>query len=168
VPDILDMDRLAPGTLIVDDSSPHCFRVDRAARRIREQQDILFTEGGMLRAPQPMRQVIYVPAGLERHVPTLPAALFANYDAHHITGCVLSSLLTSKRPELTATLGLVSPHACFDHYRALENLGFQAARLHCEEYAVDEDAVREFRRQFGLAESEGTDRASTEAEVTVA
>src|SRR5262249_43540583 len=38
VPDILDVDRLAPGTLIVDDSTPHCFRPDRAARRLHERQ----------------------------------------------------------------------------------------------------------------------------------
>ena len=29
-PDILDVDRLQPGTLIVDDSAPHCFRSDKA------------------------------------------------------------------------------------------------------------------------------------------
>src|SRR5262249_53125217 len=68
VPDILDVDRLAPGTLLVDDSSPHCFRLDRAVRRLRERQDLLFTEGGLLRAPQPLRQVLYVPADLEQKV----------------------------------------------------------------------------------------------------
>jgi amino acid adenylation domain-containing protein len=65
VPDILDVDRLAPGTLLVDDSSPHCFPLDRAARRLRERRDILFTEGGMLRAPRRLQQVIYLPAELE-------------------------------------------------------------------------------------------------------
>src|SRR5262249_17446327 len=92
VPDILDVDRLAPGTLVVDDSSPHCFRLDRAVRRLREQGDLLFTEGGLLRAPQPLRQVLYVPADLERVV---PAEVLANYDPHHITGCVLSGLLSA-------------------------------------------------------------------------
>src|SRR5206468_5122106 len=80
VPDILDVDRLAPGTLMVDDSSPHCFRPDRAVRRLRERQDILFTEGGLLRAPEPLRQVIYLPAELEQAVQTVPAEIFANYD----------------------------------------------------------------------------------------
>src|SRR5262249_25243634 len=90
VPDILDVDRLAPGALLVDDSSPHCFRPDRAARRLRERQDVLFTEGGMLRAPHPLRQVIYVPAELEQVAQAVPAEVFANYDPHHITGCVFS------------------------------------------------------------------------------
>src|SRR5207237_573753 len=104
------------GTLLVDDSSPHCFRLDRAVRRLRERQDVLFTEGGMLRAPRPLRQLLYVPAELERFVRDVPAELFANYDPHHITGCVLSSLLSARRAELPPTVGLVGPGTCLDHY----------------------------------------------------
>jgi ubiquinone/menaquinone biosynthesis C-methylase UbiE/acyl carrier protein len=151
VPDILDVDRLAPGTLLVDDSSPHCFRLDRAARRLRDQHDFLFTEGGVLRAPQPLRQTIYVPAGLEQVMPAVPAELFANCDPHHITGCVLSGLLSARQADLPPTVGPVSPDACLDHCRALERLDFRAAGLHCEGYAVDGDSVREFRRRYGGA-----------------
>src|SRR5262249_62076345 len=93
VPDILDVDRLAPGTLLVDDSSPHCFRPDRAVRRLRERQDLLFTEGGMLRAATPLGHVIYIPEALERVVRDVPPDRFANYDSHRITGGVLSALL---------------------------------------------------------------------------
>jgi acyl carrier protein len=50
-PDILDADRLRPGTLVVDDSAPHCFRPDKAFRRLRDHGDLLFTEGGTLRRP---------------------------------------------------------------------------------------------------------------------
>lgn len=148
VPDILDVDRLAPGTLLVDDSSPHCFRVDRAVRRLHERQDILFTEGGMLRAPRPLRQVLYVPADLEQVMPTIPAEVISNYDPQHITGCVLSSVLSALRADLPPTLGLVGPQACLDHYQALEQLGFRAA-LHCEGCTLDKEGVRDFRRRFG-------------------
>jgi hypothetical protein len=110
VPDILDVDQLAPGTLLVDDSSPHCFRVDRTVRRLHERQDVLFTEGGMLRAPRPLRQVLYVPADLERIMPTIPAEVIGNYDPQHITGCVLSSLLSACRADLPPTVGLLGPH----------------------------------------------------------
>src|SRR5262249_30174091 len=121
----------------------------RAVRRLGERHDILFTEGGMLRAPSSLGQVLYLPADLERVIPAVPAELFSNYDAHHITGCVLSSLLSARRAELPPTLGLVGPETCLEHYQALERLGFQAAALHCEGFAPDEDAVRAFRRQFG-------------------
>src|SRR5262249_8272653 len=120
VPDILDVDRLAPGTLLVDDSSPHCFRPDRAARRPRQQQDIPCTAGGLLRAPRPLRQVIYVPADLENVFQSVPAEAFANYDPHHITGCVLSGLLSSRRADLPPTVGLAGLQACLAHYEAVE------------------------------------------------
>jgi hypothetical protein len=148
VPDILDVDQLAPGTLLVDDSSPHCFRVDRAVRRLRERQDVLFTEGGILGAPRPLRQVLYIPAELEQVMPTIPAEVIGNYDPRHITGCVLSSLLSARRADLPPTVGLVGPQVCLDHYQALERLGFQAA-LHCEGGTLDEEGVRDFRRRFG-------------------
>ena len=152
VPDILDVERLAPGALVVDDSSPHCFRTDRAIRRLRERRDLLFTEGGALRAPSPLRQVIYVPEGLERVVPSAPAELFAGHDPHHITGCVLSALLSARQVELPPTVGLVQPQSCLDHYRELERLGFRAAALHCETYRPDQELVRNVRRAFGQRE----------------
>jgi amino acid adenylation domain-containing protein len=149
VPDLLDVDRLAPGVLLVDDSSPHCFRLDRAIGRLRAQQDILFTEGGMLRAPQPLRQTIYVPADLEQVVQTIPAEVFANHDPHHITGCVLSALLSAQRTDLPATVGFPSLETCLAHYDAVTRLGFDAAALHCESFVPEARTVQEFRRQFG-------------------
>jgi hypothetical protein len=150
VPDILDADRLAPGTLLVDDSSPHCFRLDRAVHRLREQQDILFTEGGVLRAPQPLKQTIYVPPGLEQVAQTLPTDVFANYDPYHITGCVLSSLLSAQRTDdLPASVGLPGLNTCLAHYEVLRQLGFQAANLHCENFVPDERSIQDFRGRFG-------------------
>jgi hypothetical protein len=148
VPDILDVSQLAPGSLLVDDSSPHCFRLDRAFQRMREQQDILFTEGGMLRAPSPLKQTLYVPADLEQVLPVIPADVIGNYNPQYITGCVLSSLLSACRPDLPPTVGLVGPRVCLDHYQTLEQLGFQAA-LHCEGHSLDEAGVQGFRQQFG-------------------
>jgi amino acid adenylation domain-containing protein len=148
VPNILDVGRFEPGTLLVDDSSPHCFRVDRAVGRLREQQDFLFTEGGMLQAPRPLKQMLYVPAELEQVMPALPAEMIDNHNPQHITGCVLSSLLSAQRADLPPTIGLVEPRVCLDHYQALEQLGFRAA-LHCEGCTLDEDGVRDFRRRFG-------------------
>jgi predicted amino acid dehydrogenase len=149
VPDILDVDRLAPGTLLVDDSNPHCFRLDRAIRRLRERQDLLFTEGGMLRAAAPLGHVLYIPEALEQTARDLPADLFANYDPHHVMGCVLSGLLSARRPDLPPTVGLTVLRACQAHYEAVTSLGFRAAALHCENYALEEGAIRNFRRHFG-------------------
>jgi len=49
VPDVLDIEHLNPGTLIVDDSGPHCFSPAKAIQRFEAHEDILFTAGGVLR-----------------------------------------------------------------------------------------------------------------------
>jgi amino acid adenylation domain-containing protein len=46
VPNVLDVEQLGPGALIVDDSAPHCFTPERAIRRFEADGDILFTAGG--------------------------------------------------------------------------------------------------------------------------
>ena len=43
VPEVLDVRQIRPGTMIVDDSGPHCYSVPEAIRRLETEQDILFT-----------------------------------------------------------------------------------------------------------------------------
>lgn len=54
VPDVLDITRVHQGTVIVDDSAPHCFDVKLAIERAEAKADILFTEGGLLSSPAPL------------------------------------------------------------------------------------------------------------------
>src|SRR5262249_2157335 len=54
VPDVLDVSRLAPGTLLVDDSAPHCFSPQAAIKRFEQSGDIVFTEAGVVLAPEPI------------------------------------------------------------------------------------------------------------------
>jgi len=138
VPDILDIDRLKPGTLIVDDSGPHCFSPEQAIKRFEKHKDILFTEGGALHAPDPIETVIYLPQSMKRNMdedrwsdefkPTNPL---------NIMGCVMSSLLSSRFDNIQPTVGLPNLETCVQHYQGLERLGFQAADLHCEGYVLE-------------------------------
>ena len=106
-------------------------------------------KGGMLRRPSELRQVIYVPPELERVAHSMPASVFANYDPHHITGCVLSSLLSSPRSGLPPTVGLADLQTCLAHFDAITELGFQAAALHCDGFAPNVEIVQAFRQRFG-------------------
>jgi thioester reductase-like protein len=149
VPDILDVDRLAPGTLIVDDSAPHCFRTDAAIRRLRTRCDTLFTEGGTLWTPQPIRQTVYLPEQLEHLARALPRELLPLDDPRQITGCILSSLLSTRFPNLPPTVGLIEAKDASEHRRALAELNFQAAPLHCDHFTIDPATIGEFRDRFG-------------------
>ncbi len=149
-PDILDVDRLLPGTLIVDDSAPHCFRPDKAFRRLRARGDILFTEGGTLAAPPPLRQTVFLPPALELIAQSVPRDVLPIItDPTQITGCIISSLLSTRFPQLPPMVGLVDSPIALAHYEKLTELGFDAAPLHCESVILNGQIVAAFRARFG-------------------
>ncbi|MFB6526588.1 amino acid adenylation domain-containing protein [Streptomyces sp. NPDC056399] len=45
---LLDVSRLRPGTIVVDDSFPHCFDTTKALTRMRDRRDVLIVGGGLL------------------------------------------------------------------------------------------------------------------------
>lgn len=151
VPDILDIRTVAPGAIIVDDSGPHCFSTEMARARLEERGDILFSEGGFLRSPQPITSVVRLPRHIEQMVPQAQIdEYFLAHDPHHLTGCILSGLLSAQFPDVAPTLGaFIEPSISIHHYRTLEKLGFTAAALHCDAFAIAPERITAFRRRFG-------------------
>ena len=157
VPDVVDVDRLRPGTLIVDDSGPHCFAIDDARRRLHDAGDILFTEGGVLRTPQATSAVRYLPRVATRTASPEYLEWFAEYDPMHITGCILSGLLSARFEELEPTVGPIADDTCVRHHERLTRLGFQAGDLQCMGQLLPEESIRSFRERFRAAPGAGRD-----------
>jgi len=149
VPNVLDIAQLNPGTVIVDDSGPHCFDPDKAIQRFEAQEDILFTAGGVLRLPEPFQRTLYLPQRVQEQMPSAVLETMSKYNPLNIGGCVMSGLLTARYDNLKPTLGIVDDDSCNLHYQQLQRLGYQAARLHCRGYTLPEQAVRRFRKRFG-------------------
>ena len=147
VPSILDLKLLRSGTVIVDDSAPHCFDSETAMERIREQGDLLVTEGGLVKLPDPAPIIIYRPEFIEKALRS--ARLDQPFQATEITGCVLSALLNAADPSLPVTIGRVPMEASRRHYRKLEELGFQPAGLRCLGESIDDRIIESFRKRFG-------------------
>jgi hypothetical protein len=153
VPDVLEVDRLRPGTLVVDDSYPPAFPVEAAMRRLQAEADIFFSNAGMLRLPAPIHETVLVPAGAEELLARFGVDAYreeAVRDPYELTACVLSSLLTG-RPDgaFPPTVGLAGLPELMQHYHELEFLSIGPARPQCEKYFVPEEAVERFRRRFG-------------------
>ncbi len=146
-PNLLDLDRIRPGTLIVDDSAPHCFTADHAFERFERDRDLVFTEGGVLHAALPIRRVQYLPRAVLQTVDT--RRILGSRDPHHITGCVLSSLLVTCDDTLAPTIGRVDLETARRHYEALGRLGFRAATPHCEGCTLPRSYIAAFRARFG-------------------
>ena len=151
VPNLLDAARLKPGALIVDDSSPHCFRPEDARERLRRHGDILFTEGGLLRLPKPVRQLFSVSADMLQSMPAEKMRTLnwiGQDDPNEAMGCMLSALLSTRYPELEPTLGLIDWRTAERHYLKLKELGIGSAGLHCEGFRLPPGAIREFRDRY--------------------
>jgi predicted amino acid dehydrogenase/acyl carrier protein len=153
VANVLDISRMRPGTVIVDDSGPHCFSVPAAVRRLREAEDILFTEGGVLRSPHPIEWVRYLPRIAEQTALATYLGSIARHDPMRITGCVLASLLCARFPDLGPTVGDADDDSCAKHYERLHQLGFAAADPHCGEHVLAPEAILGFRRRFSVVPS---------------
>jgi hypothetical protein len=149
VPEVLDLGLVREGTLLVDDSGPHCFKTEDAMRRFLDREDLLFTEGGTLQSPDPVTHLRYLPWQAEYKVGHFYRKLFSNFDPFRITGCVFSSLLSSRYDELEPTVGLAGEVEALLHYERLVTLGFRAAALHCEGLVLPQTQIRNFHRRFG-------------------
>uniref|UniRef100_UPI000D1C7C52 non-ribosomal peptide synthetase n=1 Tax=Streptomyces sp. f150 TaxID=1827699 RepID=UPI000D1C7C52 len=122
---LLDIDALAPGTTVVDDSFPHCFDTSRAFGRMERAKDVLVVGGGLLSAGAAERQV----AG------GLPAAAVAGYLAQPmvadaIASCRLESLLHASGAAVPLVRGPVDAATGLAYWEAAEAAGIRAAPLH--------------------------------------
>ena len=127
VPDVLDVARLRPGTVLVDDSAPHCFSVAQARARIAESGDLFVSEGGLVRSPAPLQHRLFLPqvAGTQLDVLISSVLKQQAFASQQLMGCVLSSALSATRG-CSRTLGPVEAENAFEHYEALVRLGFGA------------------------------------------
>ncbi|MFI2376278.1 amino acid adenylation domain-containing protein [Streptomyces sp. NPDC018964] len=122
---VLDVDRLRPGAVVVDDSFPHCFDTGRALARMRERGDVLVVGGGLLHVGGTGREV----------ADDLPAAAAAGYLAQPwiegtLASCRAESLLRASDDRLPLVHGLVDAAVARAHWDAVEEAGVTAAPLH--------------------------------------
>ncbi|MFI7078994.1 amino acid adenylation domain-containing protein [Micromonospora sp. NPDC049903] len=130
----LDVDRLRPGTIVVDDSFPHALDPARALARMRRDRDVLVVGGGLLHV-----------GPTSRSVPVdLPSAAIAGHAAAlglpgTIASCQLESLLRAGTPTLPLVHGLVDESTATAYAAALAGAGITAGPLHLLRHRVEPD-----------------------------
>ncbi|GAA4073428.1 non-ribosomal peptide synthetase/type I polyketide synthase [Streptomyces shaanxiensis] len=129
---LLDIDRLRPGTTVVDDSFPHCFDTARALDRMSRDQDVLVVGGGLLALDSTETR-------LSDDLPGVASAGFAMRPgiAGTLASCRLESLLhahltdSGRSPsDLPLIHGLVDLPRALAHWDAAEAAGVRPAPLH--------------------------------------
>ena len=157
VPEVIDVGRLNPGSVLVDYSFPPSFNVAEAARRATERGDILFTTGGQLRLDQQVEETVYLPAASADLIDQLGSEglrLIGGRDGREMTGCVLASIFTGMDPEVRVTLGGLSGEDALAHYRFINSLEIGSASLQMEGFFLPDDVIRRFRERPSSEHSE--------------
>jgi predicted amino acid dehydrogenase len=145
VADVLDATALAPGAILVDDSSPHCFDVAAAIARFEAHADILFTEGGILHAPDQIREIRYMPRDPESSVFFTSLQRF-DRAPDELLGCLFSGLLNERFKDLPLILGPVDAASGVKTFDRLRETGFAApTRLSCLNYRLSLTLLERFR-----------------------
>jgi amino acid adenylation domain-containing protein len=150
VPEIIDIDRVKPGSLLVDYSFPPSFSVSEAARRATEHGDILFTTGGQLRLDNEVEETVYLPAASADLIDELgneSLKLIAGRQGSEMTGCVLAAIFTGMEPQVKVTLGALSGEDALEHYRFVQGLGLGSAHLQMGGYFLPTEVIRRFRER---------------------
>jgi amino acid adenylation domain-containing protein len=133
VPNVIDIDRLSPGTILVDDSFPLCFDFHKAKQRFESAADILCVTGGSVALSEPLKWTLALPPGMASVAGGgIEASLFPR--STMVTGCILSSLLPAQG--LPPTIGAVSPDDCSAYWSGFARLGVKAAPLHCGSWTL--------------------------------
>ncbi|GAB1516579.1 amino acid adenylation domain-containing protein [Actinophytocola sp. KF-1] len=119
---VLDVDRLRPGTVVVDDSSPHLFDVARALARHRNG-DLHVTEGGMLTWPADLTELRWQPQ--DGVLATVLGSLRAHRVGRHLMGCVSAGVLPTFDGAPVPVIGEPDPEHVHRTHRALVEHGFR-------------------------------------------
>ena len=146
VQDIIEVSRVEPGTIIVEESGQRCFSREDALQRLDMDGDILFTEGGLLHLPFASTCQLYLPAEVETILRRTETISLMAFEPREITGCALSGLLIHSYSDLEPTIGEVDGETCLQHYEHLHSLQFGVA----DPFAIREDSIQRFRERFGV------------------
>ena len=148
-PNILDVEKVKPGTLIVNDSGRTCFSLNAAIQRLESRKDILFTEGDVLHSPRPIKRSVYLPQFVEEGLGRETLESFVAFNPNLITGCVLSGLLSAGFKEIKPVTGAVELDTCVQNFHLLKQQGFKAAHVHYERYEPPKEIITHFTNQYG-------------------
>jgi amino acid adenylation domain-containing protein len=121
--DLLDVDGLRPGCIVVDDSAPHVFNVAAALERVRRSGDLYVTEGGMLRWPDVVGEIRW--AAPDPALASLLGALKAyRRGPADVMGCLVAGVLGPALGNIPL-LGEPDHERVCHTYRGLVDRGFE-------------------------------------------
>lgn len=151
-PNVLDIEKVQSGTLIIDDSAPHAYNPEIAFKRLNKDNDILFTEGGLIRSPIEINSIRNIPIK-ELNITQDQYQRIENYvyekSPHEIMGCAFSSLLMNKFHDISPVIGLINSEHSLKAYKKLSSLNFTGADIRSFGRLLTTKHIAEFNKKYG-------------------
>jgi predicted amino acid dehydrogenase len=141
-PEVIDIDRVAPRTVLIDDSQPNCWSREWAWRRVQRAADIAPCEAGLVDAASIAYGSAFPFCIAEMNGSTRSPVTFC---------CLAEGLLLALDPTLPPTVGEPALDGLLRHYAAFETHAFRAGRLQCGMHFLPLDRLRATfagRREF--------------------
>ncbi len=133
-PNVIDIERVAPQTVLVDDSQPNCWSREQAWRRVNRSADIAPCEAGLVDAAS-INYWAYFPFRF--------ASSYEGSGGTSVTWCCLAEgLAMGHDPSLPPTLGEPDVAALAQYLGAFEQLGFRVAPLQCGSHFLPLERLR--------------------------
>ena len=145
-PPVVDVARLRPGTLLVDDSIPVGFDAARATARTARDQDLLWRRCTQIASPKPIPLDTVRPKG---SISALPPDYFLRSPDTHFR-CALAAILMATRDDVEPLLRPPTGQDVLLHHAHLVRAGFHAPAPGLEPWLpLSDDDIRAFRARFG-------------------
>jgi predicted amino acid dehydrogenase len=147
-PDVIDIDRVAAGTVLVDDSQPNCWSRERAWRRVVASADIAPCEAGLVDASS---------IGYWGYFP-FPFASFGPDGGTSVAWCCLAEGLAIAHDEdLPATVGEPTVEGLTQYLGAFRRLGLDIAPLQCGKRLLPIERLRAAFPRSGTDQMRGVE-----------
>ncbi len=134
--EILDVDKISSGTIIVDDSFPHIVNSPKAIKRMKQEKDILIIGGGKIDIGDTERTT------LETNLPKkLINNIIKKAGDQGLPGCRVESLMMSYNNSLPSTIGLVTEESADEYWNILSDLKVSAVGFHLQGFQIKENII---------------------------
>jgi predicted amino acid dehydrogenase len=130
---IIDVEKLASGSILVDDSFPSIVNTCAAVDRMKKKKDILIIGAGKLHIGRRQRE--FIDAAIS---PSLVSRITLQIGDDGLPGCRIESLLMSFDHSLPTTTGIVTNETALAYWNWIELNELQAVNFHLEGFRVDE------------------------------
>ncbi len=132
--DVLDVDRVRPGTILIDDSQPHCFSRKAAWARLERRCDIVPCDAGLVQSNE-IGWRSFFDFGFADNGPEGSAIAWS---------CLVEGILRLMRPgTLPVTIGEPDWETFELYFDAFEAGGFRAPVLQCDARELPLERLRE-------------------------